>query len=62
MAFVHTIEIELDETLKAGALKAFLEKVPDTAVLKTVITVIPKDRPFDSERRSATLKARWIEG
>lgn len=62
MAFVHIVEMDITEGVKAGALQEFLSRIPETASVETAVTVIPKDRPFESERRTVVIKARWIEG
>jgi hypothetical protein len=60
MGFLHNLTLELkDETPKAE-LAAFLEQLPETAHISTVVKITPKDRPWESEQVAVALQARWI--
>jgi hypothetical protein len=60
MGFLHNITLELKSETPKLELAAFLEQLPDTAVISTVVRTTPKDRPWESERTHVSLQARWI--
>jgi hypothetical protein len=46
--------------LPRAQLQRFLTAIPETAVIKTDVTVTAKDRPWDSDLATVTLHATWL--
>lgn len=59
MPLRHSIELELKDSTPKAELVAFLGSVEDGAVISTIVRTTPKDRPWESERTTVTLQARW---
>lgn len=60
MGFLHNLTHALGSETPRAELAAFLDQVPEGAVISTIVTTTPKDRPWESERTTVSLQARWI--
>lgn len=61
MKVQHGVTLDLTGKFSPRDLKAFVTRIPDNADLHTEVTVIPKDRPGESDQVRATLTATWTE-
>lgn len=60
MGFLHNITLELKDETPKSELSEFLEQMPESAHISTIVRVTPKDRPWESEKVAVALQARWI--
>jgi hypothetical protein len=55
----RSIELDLTGDLSREKLAEFIDATPPEATLTTIVHVTPKDRPWESERVTAALRAEW---
>lgn len=60
MGFAHNIEFDITGDRNKEELERFLEQVPPTGVLETVVHHNAGDRPWESPSIKVILRARWI--
>lgn len=60
MGFAHNVSFNITGDFRKEQLEKFLEQVPPGGQLSTKVHIVPKDRPWESERTTVELQARWI--